>query len=46
MARSAKHELPVGRTPLGEVLVMEIGRGFVRFVEKMEGYFEERSLKK
>ncbi len=32
--RSLSEELPVGRTPIGVVLVMEIGSGFVRLVEK------------
>ena len=32
--RLLSEELPVGRTPIGVVLVMEIGSGFVRLVEK------------
>lgn len=30
---------PPKRPAVGEVLVMEIERGFVRFVEKEEGYY-------
>ena len=44
--RSLSEELPVGRTPIGVVLVMEIVSGFARLVEKKEGDFEKRSLTK
>jgi hypothetical protein len=43
---TTQHELPVGRPPHGVVLVMEIGSSFVRLVEKEEGIFKQRSLKK
>jgi len=31
---TTQHELPVGRTPIRVILVMEIGSSFVRLVEK------------
>jgi len=44
--RLSSEELPLGRTPIGVILVMEIGSGFGRLAEKKEEDFEGRSLKK
>ena len=46
MVGTTRHELPVGRTPIRVILVMEIGRGFVRLVGMNMKDIEGRSLKK
>ena len=46
MVGTTQHELPVGRTPIRVILVMEIGSGFVRLVYMKMVDFEGRSLKK
>jgi len=43
---TTQHELPVGRTPIRVILVMEIRSGCVRLVGMKMKDFEGRSLKK
>ena len=46
MVGTTQHELPVGRTHIGVILVMEIGSGCVRLVGIKMKDSEGRSLKK